>query len=66
MNHNATPNRQYKQLSDATKQKISFKMKGRSKSDSHKVAISKGMSEYWKTVPNRPYDNDNSQPANDK
>ena len=54
--NNSTPKRQYRQLNDMTKQKISQSMQGRSKSYTHKEAISKGMTDYWKTVPNRPFD----------
>lgn len=53
MNNNK---RQYRELDDATKQKISQKLKNRSKSITHKENISNGMREYWKTVPNRPKD----------
>lgn len=54
MHTNNNSKRQYRELSDATKQKISFRLKGRSKSDTHKEAISNGMKEYWKTIPNKP------------
>lgn len=53
MNNNK---RQYRELDDVTKQKISQKLKNRSKSITHKENISNGMREYWKTVPNRPKD----------
>lgn len=48
--------RQYRELSDVTKAKISQKLKGRSKGTTHKENISNGMREYWKTVPNKPKD----------
>lgn len=48
--------RQYRQLDDATKQKISQSLKNRSKSMSHKENISNGMKAYWKGVPNKPID----------
>ncbi len=51
--------RQYRQLDDATKQKISQSLKNRSKSMSHKENISNGMKEYWKGVPNKPNDGGN-------
>lgn len=51
--------RQYRQLDDATKQKISQSLKNRSKSMSHKGNISNGMKEYWKGVPNKPNDGGN-------
>ncbi len=43
--------RQYRELDDATKQKISQKLKGKSKSMSHKENLSNSMREYWKGVP---------------
>jgi len=46
--------RQYRQMSDETKAKISQSMKGRSKSISHKENISAGLKNYWQTVPNKP------------
>ena len=46
--------RQYRELSDETKNKIRNSTRGRGKSFQHKQNISKGMTEYWKTVPNRP------------
>lgn len=51
--------RQYRQLDDTTKQKISQSLKNRSKSMSHKENISNGMKEYWKGVPNKPNDGGN-------
>lgn len=49
-----TGKRQYRELSDETKTKISDATRGRSKSAQHKANISKGMQEYWNTIPNRP------------
>ena len=46
--------RQYRELSDLTKAKISQSMRGKSKTISHKEAISNGLKDYWKTVPNKP------------
>ena len=46
--------RQYRELSDMTKQKISQAMKGKTKSTTHKEAISNSLKDYWKTVPNKP------------
>lgn len=51
--------RQYRQLDDATKQKISQSLKNRSKSLSHKENISNGMKAYWNGVPNKPIDSGN-------
>lgn len=49
-----TNKRQYRELSDVTKMKISQAMRGRSKSTTHREAISNGMKEYWQGVPSRP------------
>lgn len=48
--------RQYRELDDATKQKISQKLKNRSKSMTHKENISNGMRKYWQGVQHRPND----------
>lgn len=46
--------REYRELKDATKQRISQRLKNRTLSDSHKQAISDSMKAYWSTVPNMP------------
>lgn len=46
--------RQFRELSDETKAKISQAMKGKSKSFIHKENISNGLKNYWKAIPNRP------------
>lgn len=46
--------RQYRELSDVTKSKISQAMKGKSKSFTHKENISNGLKDYWKKIPNKP------------
>ena len=46
--------RQYRQMSDETKQKISQSLKGRSKSMSHVENIKNGLKNDWKNIPNRP------------
>ena len=51
--------RQYRQIDDTTKMKISLTSRNKPKSEQHKLHISQGMEEYWRTVPNRPDDNDN-------
>ena len=51
--------RQYRQIDDETKLKISLTSRNKPKSELHKQHISQGMEEYWRTVPNRPDDNDN-------
>ena len=48
-------------MTDATKLRISQRLKGRSMSDSHKQAISDGMKTYWASVPNKPNENNISK-----
>jgi len=45
--------RRHRELDDATKQKISQSLKGRSKSYSHSQNISKGLKNYWQRVPSK-------------
>ena len=52
--------RKYRNLNDATKQRISQKLKNRTLSDSHKQAISNSMRAYWATIPNKPTENNKS------
>ncbi len=49
--------RQYRELDDDIKQKISDSSKNKQKSAEHKMHISQGMKDYWKTVPHRPSEN---------
>lgn len=51
--------RQYREIDDATKQKISLTSRNKPKSEQHKQHISQGMIEYWETVPHRPDANNN-------
>ena len=51
---NNTKMRQFRELSDETKNKISMAMKGKSKSYTHKENISNGLKDYWKKIPNKP------------
>ena len=46
--------RQFRELSDLTKQRISQSLTGRPLSDIHKANISKSMKDYWQTIPNKP------------
>lgn len=46
--------RQYRQLSDETKAKISNANKNKPKSEIQKQRIRQAMIQYWKTVPNKP------------
>lgn len=48
--------KQYRQMPDETKQKISQSLKGRSKGITHKENISTGLKKYWSQVPNKPVD----------
>lgn len=43
--------RMNRKLSDDTKKKISAAMKNRTKSPTHRENISKGMKNYWQSVP---------------
>ncbi len=46
--------RQYRELSDETKEKISLSTTGVHKSATHRAHISQAMKDYWRGVPNRP------------
>jgi hypothetical protein len=46
--------RQYRELSDATKQKISKATTRKPKSESHKEHISQAMKRYWASIPSKP------------
>ena len=46
--------RQYRELSDETKTKISQSSTGVHKSDLHKMHISQALKDYWRNVPHRP------------
>ena len=46
--------RQYRQLSDETKSKISSSNKNKPKTEIQKQRIRQAMIQYWKTVPNKP------------
>ena len=45
--------RQYRELSDATKQKISKATTRKPKSESHKEHISQAMKRYWAGIPSK-------------
>ncbi len=51
--------RQYRQMDDATKEKISQALRGRSKSYSHAQHISSGLRSYWANVKDKPTDENN-------
>ena len=46
--------RKYREMDDATKQKISQKLKGRMKSFSHCQAISDGLKNHWQQISSKP------------
>ena len=52
--------RQYRDLPDGVKEKISASMKGRAKSYDHKQHISQGMKRDWETVPSKASSSDTS------
>jgi hypothetical protein len=58
--------RQYRDLRDDTKMRISQSLKGRSHSETHKQAISNAMKAYWATIPYRDEDNNESNNQNDE
>ena len=49
----------FRQMDDATRLRISQRLRGRSMSETHKQAISNGMKAYWSTIPNKPTDENN-------
>lgn len=49
--------RKYREMDDDTKQKISQKLKGRSKSSSTKDRISGALKRYWSQIPSKKEDN---------
>lgn len=46
--------REFRELSDETKRKISQSSSNKPKTDSHKQHISQAMKKYWQSVPHRP------------
>ena len=46
--------RQYRELSDETKNKISNSTRGKSKSFTHRQNLSLALKAYWETIENRP------------
>lgn len=53
--------REYRNLRDDTKMRISQRLRGRSFSDSHRQAISDALKAYWATIPSRPTENNESE-----
>ena len=57
--------RQFRELSDETKDKISKSSKGKRKSYSHRQHLSQALQDYWKTVPsNKSIDNNSVKSSN--
>ena len=54
--------RQYRELDQETKQKISDSSRNKPKSEEHKKRISQGMLKYWEGVPHRPEENNDVSP----
>lgn len=50
--------REFRELSDETKRKISRSSSNKPKTDSHKQHISQAMKKYWQSVPHRPISGD--------
>lgn len=59
--------REYRELDEATKRKISAGSRGKKKTEVHKQRISQAMKRYWQSVPHRPDADKNNdvQPSND-
>ena len=53
--------RKFRELSDETKAKISQSMRGKSKSFTHRERISTSLKNYWKTIPNKPFNSDSHE-----
>ena len=58
--------RQFRDLRDDTKMRISQSLKGRSHSETHKQAISDAMKAYWSTIPYRDEENNESNDHNNE
>ncbi len=46
--------RQWRELDDATRARISKSTQGKPKTEQHKQRISQAMKDYWQTIPHRP------------
>ena len=53
--------RQYRQVDDDVKQRISASTRNKPKTEQHKEHIRQGMIRYWETVPNRENEQCNNQ-----
>lgn len=52
--NNQPHKRQWREVDDATRERISRSTQGKSKSEQHKQRISQAMKDYWGQVPHRP------------
>ena len=55
--------RQYREMDDATKQKISQSLKGRSKTPTHCQAISDRLKKAWERIPSKITGFNNDKPS---
>ena len=53
--------RKFRERDEITKMKISNSLRNRSKSESHRQAISKGLKNYWEGIPSQNNAKENSQ-----
>ena len=58
--------RQFRDLRDDTKMRISQSLRGRSFSETHKQAISDAMKAYWSSIPYKDEENNESNNQNDE
>lgn len=58
--------REYRNLRDDTKMRISQTLKGRSHSETHRQAISDAMKAYWTTIPYKDEENNESNNLNNE
>ena len=56
MNNMEEKHREYRELEDTTKEKISQSLTNRPKSETHKLHISQGMKKYWQKIPSKKED----------
>ena len=59
-----THKREYLELSDATKARISASMRNKPKSKKHRDNISKAMKAYWSTIPHAPVEGAKNKKSN--
>ncbi len=52
--------RQYRELSDSTKKKISQKLSGKKKSLTHKQNIAQALTTYWMAIPSKVKENNSN------